>query len=277
MAKRILSANSALKPGNQMALGSAGSAGSATPSVRTESRGPVFQQITERWREALAADPNELLFDWQDQADLMREIEFINKAHTLLDEASMKIAPAMLRVVLTVKENMESPKEQRAFLAENLELDFRRISELCIVADSYRLLDLQWRDAGEREIHRYGWSKALKLAHVHDPDDRKDIWQRACGDKSIGSYRDVLEEISRYRNRKLIAPPSEAEEVELKIMGVREKYKAFESLTRELNSSDNFSHAIKSLSQLQRELNALKKSLKDRMETADVESMAATA
>src|SRR5262249_16353186 len=119
--------------------------------------------------------------------------------------------PSILRIVLTVKENVPDPKAQRTFLGEHLQVDFRRVSELCIVADSYNLLDPQHRLLGAREIERYGWSIALKLSAVRDLHDRPDLWQRACAGRPRAAYRDVLEEIRRYRERKLIAAPEATE------------------------------------------------------------------
>ena len=80
-------------------------------------------------------------------------------------------------------------------MGDHLNLDFRRVSELCIVADSYRLLDSGQRRQGEREIATYGWSKALKLAHVRNPEDRRQVWESACGGGGSASYRAVLESI----------------------------------------------------------------------------------
>jgi hypothetical protein len=220
---------------------------------------PVLQEINQRWNSAGTE-----LFDWGDRTALLAEIDLVNRAQTVLDEAAVKIAPSLLRIVLTVKENVPDPKEQRAFLAEHLRLDFRRVSELCIVADSYTLLDSRRRDGGAREIERYGWSIALKLAHVRDPNDRADLWRRACSGRPKAAYRDVLEEIHRYRERKLIAAPQPAEEALPDSIGsARATFSEFDSLVRSLRGPKDYAQAVAALERLQRELKRIRRSLRE--------------
>jgi hypothetical protein len=268
MAKRILSADSALMPTTQISL---------APSVRTETHGGFLARLQERWSSALSLPGGGLLFDWEDKRALMGEIEFINGAQAAVDEAAVKLAPSMLRVVLTVKSNLPTPAEQRAFLAEHMRMDFRRISELCIVADSYGLLDADCRREGERELQKYGWSNALKLAYVRDPHDRRDIWERACGGKPTASYRAVLQEIRHFRERKLIAPPAPAEEIEERLGAVRKLFSTFNGAAKHLHSREEIREALQELERVQRELGQLKRALKDQFEAAEVEDLAASA
>ncbi len=268
MAKRILSADSALMPGAQPALAS---------SVRTEQRGDFLKTLEKHWQDTLSSEERSPLFDWEDQRAMREEIDFVNSAQATLDEAAVKLAPSLLRIVLTVKANIASPADQRAFLAEHLKLDFRRISELCIVADSYGLLDEDYRRKGEREISKYGWSNALKLAYVRDPYDRRDIWERACNGRPAAGYRAVLEEMRRFRGRKLIGPPAGREELEARLGAARKLFSHFSGAANQLSSRDGLRQALTGLDELQKELNLLKRALRERFETVEVEELAASA
>lgn len=268
MAKRILSADSALMPGAQAAL---------STSVRTEHRGELMKVLEERWKHNLSGQAGSPLFDWEDQREMREEIEFVNRAQTTLDEAAVKLAPSLLRIVLTVKAHLPTPREQRAFLGEHLRLDFRRVSELCIVADSFGLLDAEYRKKGEREIEKYGWSNALKLAPVRDPYERRDIWERACNGKANASYREVLEEIRRFRERKLIAPLIGREDLEARLGAARRLFSQFNGAAAELSSRDGLRSALEGLEELQKELAQLKRAMKERYETVEIEELAASA
>jgi len=289
MARRILSADAALVPHSQATLrggtrpeqspshapGHASGNGSALAPA-------LFGAIQARWLErSLGALPPDL-FDWEDRAALTEEIAFVNRAQSLLDEASLKIAPSVLRIVLTVKANLPAAAEQRRFLAENLALDFRRLSELCIVADSYGLLDLTARAEGELEIQRYGWSKALKLAHVRDPVERREIWRRACAQANgagseTASYRTVLEEIRRFRERKQIGPPpSQAVQRFDLAPALRSARLAFAHLDRALRndqSRETCADALDQVNRLRRDLDSLKRALQERLDLAPMEAM----
>ncbi len=268
MAKRILSADAALMPAAQVSL---------DPSVRTETRGRLLQNLQKRWDEALSLDRRAILFDWDDKRALLDEIEFINQAQETVDEVAVRVAPSMLRVVLTVRSNLASTAEQREFLAEHMKLDFRRISELCIVADTYGLLKPESRREGEDELQRYGWSNALKLAYVRNPHDRRDIWERARSDKPAASYRAVLREIRFYRDRKLIAAPAPAEEIEARLGTVRKLFSSFSGAAKTLHSKEEIGTALQELERVRKELNQLQRALKDQFEAADLDDMAATA
>ena len=268
MAKRILSADSALMPSVQASL---------SPSVRTEHRGDFMKSLTEKWAAAMKVEGASLLFDWEDQRGLREEIEFVNSAQSTLDEAVVKLAPSLLRIVLTVKAHLTTPAEQRAYLAKHLRLDFRRISELCIVADSYGLLEADYRKKGEAELQNYGWSNALKLAYVRDPYERREIWERACGGKPAASYRAVLEEIRRFRERKLIAPPVPREELSNRLVHARKLFTRFASAADRLGSRDQLQKALAELEQLQKELARVRTALKDQTEVVDMEELAASA
>ena len=268
MAKRILSADSALMPSTQVSL---------TPSVRTEQRGDFMKSLSEKWDAAMKSEGESLLFDWQDQRGLREEIQFVNSAQATLDEAAVKLAPSLLRIVLTVKANLPAPADQRAYLAKHLRLDFRRISELCIVADSYGLLDADYRNKGEAELQKYGWSNSLKLAYVRDPYERREIWERACGGKPAASYRAVLEEIRRFRERKLIAPPVPREELSSRLVNARKLFTRFASAADRLESPQQLQRALGELEQLQKELARVRTALKDQTEVVEMEEMAASA
>lgn len=277
MAKRILSADAALVAHAQVSLGNAGNAGShgnSENSVRTE-KNTLLETVQAHWAQSQQLHSGALLFDWEDQRALFEEIAFVNRTQSRLDEVAVKIAPVLLRIVLTVKEHLPSPKEQRAFLLEHLELDFRRISELCIVADSYALLDPDNRQAGEREIVRYGWSKALKLAHVPNARERRDIWEAACNGKPVASYRAVLEEIRRFRERKLIGPPAPASQVQAHLGAARETFSRFSGLAARLNSRQEVQDALKELGAVRRELGRLNRVLQERLDTVEAEALAA--
>lgn len=266
MARRILSADDLLVPRRQASLKS---------SVRTEASDWIARELHERWSAPAPVPSRQLLFDWSDRAQLMAEIELVNQAQRVLDEASLKIAPSVLRIVLTVKKHLPEPSEQRAFLADHLDLDFRRISELCIVADSYGLLDANHRQDGLKEILRYGWSKSLKLAHVPDPVERQIIWQQACGGASTASYRAVLEEIRRFRERKLLNAPPAADPLEERLDAARERFTTFSAATRELNTRDDYASALRELGQVQRELTRLKRTMREQMDSLQWDEMAA--
>lgn len=265
MARRILSADDLLVPRRQTSL---------DHSVRTEAPDWIARELHDRWS-APALPARQVLFDWQDQSALLAEIDLVNQAQKVLDEASVKIAPSVLRIVLTVKKHIPDGSEQRAFLAEHLELDFRRISELCIVAESYGLLALERRHEGMREILTYGWSKALKLAHVPEPQDRRHIWEQACGGRNTASYRAVLEEIRRFRERKLLQAPPHQEHLEARLGAAREHFSRFTHATSKLNSRADFETALKELGQVQRELNRIKRALREELDQVQWEELAA--
>ena len=194
----------------------------------------------------------------------------------------VKIAPSVLRIVLTVKANVPDAAGQRAFLAEHLTLDFRRLSELCIVADSYGLLDLTARMEGEKEIARYGWSKALKLAHVPDPLERREIWRRACAGSETASYRAVLEEIRRFRERKQIGPPlrmgaaggfSAAFDVVPTLTSARLAFAHLDRPLRHDHSRDTCADALDQVNRLRRDLETLKRALQERLDLMPLEDM----
>ena len=272
MARRILSADAALVPQAQPSLHGPFR---ADPGAGA---GPgVLAALQARWLERPAGLGPEALFDWEDRTALMEEIAFVNRAQGLLDEAAVKIAPSVLKIVLTVKEHVPDGAGQRAFLADHLTLDFRRISELCIVADSYRLLEPARRPDGEQEIVRYGWSKALKLAHVRDAHERRDIWRRACAGAEQAGYRAVLEEIRRYRERKQILPPGASGAAELGA-AFRSAREAFLGLERRLidghaGSRAECTGALREVGRLRRELDALQRALRDRLETLPLEAL----
>ena len=294
MARRILPADSALMPSAQAPLQSPRQSAqqstrqsprnlpvqplpAASTSVRTEfhgGRGGLLPGLDERWNQALALAPGEVLFDWEDRSALMSEIAFVNQAREKLDEAVLKIAPAMLRIVLTVKAHVPAPKAQRAFLAEHMEWDLRRISELCIVADSYGLLEPGQRREGQGEIERYGWSNALKLAYVRDPAERADLWERARRGKPKASYRAILEEIKRFRERKMIGPPPPQEDLGQRLLATKTEFAALESLGPNLTAPEEYQEALRHVSKAQQELSRLKRTLKERLEAAETEALA---
>src|SRR5690349_7062441 len=111
MARRILSADSALMPQPQLSLKVA-----PPPVTITAPSTQVMQELTQRWNGSATG-----LFDWGDRSALMAEIDLVNRAQGVLDEAATKIAPSVLRIVLTVKEHLPDPKAQRAFLGEHLQ------------------------------------------------------------------------------------------------------------------------------------------------------------
>lgn len=265
MARRILSADDLLVPRRQTSL---------DHSVRTEAPDWIARELHDRWS-APTLPARQLLFDWHDQAALLAEIELVNHAQKVLDEASLKIAPSVLRIVLTVKKHIPDAGEQRAFLAEHLELDFRRISELCIVAESYGLLNPERRHEGMREILTYGWSKALKLAHVPLAPDRRHIWNQACGGRNTASYRAVLEEIRRFRERKLLEAPPRQEPLETRLGAAREHFSAFTNATHALNSREDYETALKELGQVQRELTRIKRALREELDQVQWQELAA--
>jgi hypothetical protein len=275
MARRILSADAALMPQSQVSL--------TAPAViarSVEQRPQLFQELQQRWSGTQAAPHagNTPLFDWQDRTALLAEIDLINRAQGILDEAAIKIAPCLLRIVLTVKANVSDPKTQRTFLAEHLQLDFRRISELCIVAESYGLLDAQARESGAREIERYGWSNALKLAYVRSPRDRQEVWERACAGRSRAGYRDVLEQIQLLRERKLIGgpikPDLERKDLVRRISDAQEHVTQLAHIAPRLRSRMDYAHALELLETVQKDLGPLKRALQERLEAEDHKAMA---
>ena len=267
MAKRILSADSALVARTQISLGD---------SVRTETRKDLFARLEDHWRETLSQGTPGLLYDWENQGALLRDMEFINTVQAKLDEAAVRIAPTLLKIVLTVKENLDTPKEQRAYLADHLDLDFRRISELCIVADSYGLLLGDYRKQGEAEINRYGWSKALKLAYVRDPADRAMIWDNACMGRPAASYRAILEEIKRFRERKMITPPTPRMEVETRMASVAAQYQELSQAAQMLDDEQGYRQTLRQVDAMRRELGRLKRALEDQLQAAETEALAAS-
>jgi hypothetical protein len=270
MARRMLSADAALMPLSQVSL--------TAPAVLArplELKPQLFTELQHRWSgmNAQRADEGVRLFDWSDRSALLAEMDLINRAQAVLDEAAVKIAPCLLRIVLTVKVNLPEAKEQRAFLSEHLQLDFRRISELCIVAESYGLLDPRRREAGAREIERYGWSSALKLAHVRNATERKELWELACAGRPHAAYRDVLEQIQLYRARKLIAAPTHPElhrkEMVQRMSEAKEHVSELAALAPRLRSRMDYEHALELLERAQRELGALRRAFLDRLEAQD--------
>ncbi|MDH4120136.1 MAG: hypothetical protein OEV94_00305 [Deltaproteobacteria bacterium] len=260
MARKIQSADNLLMPQAQRSLEST--------SVRTEVPRSVMQMISQRWSSPLPASPSQLLFDWNNREALEDEIRFVNTAQAYLEEGAVKIAPSVLRIVLTVKANLADPADQRAFLADQLEMDFRRASELCILAESYALLDPHHRMDGMREIETYGWSKALKLSAVRDPRERADIWKRAKGRDDSASYRAVLEELRRFRERKLLppAPPEPAKEgVQSLWNKTRGSLDVLNVAVTHLESKKECKSALDNLSRLQQELNQIKKAIQEKM------------
>jgi hypothetical protein len=271
-----------------------------------ELRPQLFHELQQRWNGALSivnpaaghagADPagdghteNTLvssgtvgspvaLFDWHDRTALLAEVDLINRAQAVLDEAAVKIAPCLLRIVLTVKANLPEAKAQRAFLGEHLQLDFRRISELCIVAESYGLLDPRQRDSGAREIERYGWSAALKLAYVRSPRDRQDLWERACAGRPRAGYRDVLEQIQLFRERKLLAAPAhpelERKDLVRRLNAAQEHVSRLAALAPRLRSRMDYQNALELLETVTRELAPLKRALQDRLEAEEHAALA---
>ena len=270
MARRILSADSALLPQAQASLG-------ASAAPRGELRGGFFNWLQERWGHLLALRPEDVLFDWEDRAALMAEIAFVNQTRERLDEAALKIAPSVLRIVLTVKANLADPRDQRAFIADHVDWDLRRVSELCIVADRYGLLDAERREEGRREIARYGWSASLKLAYVADPAERRDVWERARNGREKASYRDVLEEIRRFRDRRLIGPPATTADVGARLNALSQSMDAIVGISHDLSSPQRYQEALDQVARAQRELARLRRALQERMQAHETEALAASA
>lgn len=269
MARRILPADNALTPNAQNTL--------SNISVRTEPRRGTLSWLDGKWAAVLELPGNDILFDWDAQAELMKEIAFVNETRERIDEAALKVAPSMLRIVLTVKQNITDIPGQRAWLAEHVDWDFRRISELCIVADSYGLLDTSRRQGGEAELKRYGWSNALKLAYVREREEREGIWERARGDKEQASYRAVLEEIKRYRERKQIAPPTRQEELHTRMAAAREAISLLGNGNAWADNSEACRDMLQAAEEAHRELGRLKRALKERLQTLDTEELAQSA
>ena len=266
MARRILSAESVLQTQSQNSLDSLSPA---------EVRGGFMHEVQSRWAEMRELGLDQVLFDWQDRHGLMREIQWVNQARERLDEAFLKVAPSMLRIVLTVKENLTEAPEQRAFLAEHLDWDLRRVSELCIAADTYGLLNPEQRPRGEEEIRRYGWSNSLKLAYVRDPSSRREIWENARDGKPRASYRALLEELRRFRERKLIGPPPPARLIGEQLFAAKQGFDHLDSLSTSLGRTEGLTDALNTVTEVQRHLSQLRKTLQERLKSMDVEEMAA--
>jgi hypothetical protein len=278
MARRILSADAALMPQSQVSL-----TAPAALARTVELKPQLFSELQHRWSDmhAPSADAALPLFDWRDRAALLAEMDLINRAQAVLDEAAVKIAPCLLRVVLTVKANLPDPREQRAFLGEHLQLDFRRISELCIVAESYGLLDPRRREGGAREIERYGWSSALKLAYVRDARDREELWLRACAGRSRAAYRDVLEQIQVYRERKLLTLPGahglEHRELVKRVGEAKDHVAELAAIAPRLRSRMDYEHALELLERTQKELASLRRAFQDHLELQEHATLAGQA
>ncbi|MBI4082825.1 MAG: hypothetical protein HY423_09460 [Candidatus Lambdaproteobacteria bacterium] len=266
MARRILSADSVLVSQPQAALQDAG---------RADARQQVLLALQQRWSALPAVEPDRLLFDWENRRALEDEVAFVNRAEAVLDEAAVKLAPSVLRIVLTVRQHLSDPRDARAWLEEKLALDFRRVSELCIVAESYGLLDAGRREPGVREIERYGWSKALKLAHVRDPAERHAIWERAAETAGGASYRAVVAEIGRFRERKLIAAPDAPPRLDHIVHDAQARFAAFTRTAAHLRTRDQVQVAIEELSDLQRDLTRLRRALRERLQDDEVADLAA--
>ena len=254
MARRILSAQSALRPSEQHSLEDGGINSLALPS--------------QDWNAALQLRPDQVLFNWDNNNDLMREVAFVNHAREKLDEAAVKIAPAMLRIVLTVKENVADAKSQRAWLAKHVDWDFRRISELCIVAESYGLLDSQRRLAGVAELQLYGWSNALKLAYVRNSEDRQRIWQIACNSAPRASYRRVLKVLQEYRSPQQletpVSSPPTVNHLHESIAALRASWEALQKL-QHIQHPEQARLALQHVKLLEKKLPQLKRTLTQRL------------
>ena len=268
MARRILSADSVLQPQSQNSL---------TSLTTTEVRSGFMQELQTRWQEMREMGLDQVLYDWQDQRSLMREIQWVNQAREKLDEAFLKVAPAMLRIVMTVKQNLDDPAEQRAFLNQHLDWDLRRVSELCIAADSYGLLEPGHRKGGEEEIRLYGWSNALKLAYIRDAGQRREIWENARAGKPRASYRALLEEMRRFRERKLVGPPAPARVIGEQLFAARQGFDQLDALATSLGRAEAVADALTKVGTVQKNLNQLRKALKERLKSIEVEDMAANA
>jgi hypothetical protein len=128
-----------------------------------------------------------------------------------------------------------------------------------------------------REIERYGWSKALKLAHVRDPAERHAIWERAAQATGGASYRAVLAEIGRFRERKLIAAPETPPRLDHIVHDAQARFAAFSRTAAHLRTRDQVQVAIEELSDLQRDLTRLRRALRDRLQDEQVAEMGAGA
>jgi hypothetical protein len=288
MARRILSADSALMPQSQVSLNSGMPVPVGLPIASNGMRGGdvrphLLAELQQRWTQpgGPVSDSGAPLFDWRDRGALMAEIDLVNRAQAILDEAAVKLAPSLLRIVLTVKANLPEVKAQRQFLAEHVQLDFRRISELCIVADSYGLVDPRARDAGAAEIERYGWSSALKLAYVRDPSERRAVWERACAGRPHAAYRDVLEQIQLFRERKLIAAPAprdvERRELVRRMSEAQAHVTRLAALTPRLRSPSDYRGALELLETVQKELATVRRTFQEHLEAEEPVAMAAQA
>ena len=265
MARRILSAESALLTTPQFSLES---------SVRTESEGGWLNTLDTHYGNSATLSDKQVLFDWGERSGLMREIELINLVQDKLDSAALRVAPSILRVVLTVQANIPRAKDQREFLLAHLNLDFRRISELCIVAESYGLLSPQRRARGEAEIQEYGWSKALKLAAIRNPAHRRELWEQARGAKGMASYRSVLAVIKQYREQKVIeAAPGEIGE-EISLDSLANHFDALRGAAAGLSTKGEVLTALRSLEDMQKSAAKLKRMLKNRLQLVEAEQLA---
>ena len=266
MARRILPAQNALNPLSQSSLQNPMAVGAAAPE---NANSGVFGQLEVRWNTTLQQKGSPL-FDWKDTTLLLQEVEFVNNVQEKMDEAAVRLAPSMLRIVSTIKANLSSPKAQRAWLAQHLNWDFRRISELCIVASSYGLLNPQTRQQGAVEMQRYGWSNALKLAYIRSPEERSEIWRRACAGRPRASYRDVLTQMEALRTTPLQSLPQttsefDPDDLDLRLSNIRTNMASLGALADHITEPQNTRIALQRVDALQQELQALKKNLKNHL------------
>ena len=86
----------------------------------------------------------------------------------------------------------------------------------------------------------------------------------------------LMEEIKRFRERKLVSLPSPLEEVGAQIASARGHFDSLGTLSADLSTPDNCRLALKELARTQRELSVLRRALKERMDAAETEALAAT-
>ncbi len=252
MARRILPAQSALRPPEQNSL--AGGRPDSASSLQI-------------WNKNLQLSPKEILFNWEESSELMDEVSYVNQGREKIDQAVIVLAPSMLRIVLTVKANLPNPKDQRDWLAKHVDWDFRRISELCIVAESYQLLNPQNRLTGEAELRRYGWSNALKLAYVRNPEARQQIWESACGDTPRASYRQVLKALHQYRSPLHLEAPVPDQNLHEGIAVLRASWEALQNLQHSPYQAPQTRLALEQVKSLEKKLPSLKRTLMERLKT----------
>ncbi len=222
----------------------------------------LFGQLEMRWNTLLQQN-NTPLFNWKNPDALMREVTFVNSVQEKMDEVVARIAPSMLRIVNTVRANLPSQKSQREWISKHLNWDFRRISELCIVASSYNLLNPHTRQQGAAEMQRYGWSSALKLAYIRTPAERGEIWRAACAGRPRASYRDVLNQINSLRNKPSLPQSASltSDDIDMRLNNIRTNMAGLGALTEQITDPQNTKAALQRVSTLQRELQHLKKAL----------------